>query len=232
MSGPPQSVINKVLDDCDLLVGIFWTRIGTATAEYVSGAVEEIQRHIAAGKPAMIYFSEVPVKPSLLNEKQYKQLQKFKSYCQPKGLYESFDSVDNFRSKFRDHLQITVNKYFNKNNTADLRIESISIATDEELASILSNDEKTLLKAASLDNRGSIHRYSISAGTYIEVSRVHIIKEQTAREISRWDAALESLNINGYIKSVGYKGEMFKITDKGFRVADCIMDLDNLVSEA
>ena len=91
MKGPPQSIINEqVLIQCDLLVGIFWTRIGTATAEYASGAVEEIQKHIAAGKPAMLYFSEALVKPELGIGKQFKQLQKFKNYCQPIGLYEGF----------------------------------------------------------------------------------------------------------------------------------------------
>jgi hypothetical protein len=95
MGGPPQSIINKqVLENCDLLVGIFWTRIGTATAEYASGAVEEIERHIAAGKPTMLYFSEASIKPNLLDQNQYKQLQDFKEYCRPKGLYEGFNDTN------------------------------------------------------------------------------------------------------------------------------------------
>lgn len=57
----PQAIINKqVLDKCDLLVGIFWIRIGTSTQDYPSGTVEEIERHMNAGKPAMLYFSNTP----------------------------------------------------------------------------------------------------------------------------------------------------------------------------
>ena len=62
MGRPPQAIINeRVLESCDLLIGIFWTRIGTPTTEAVSGTAEEIERHVNAGKPAMIYFSSRPV---------------------------------------------------------------------------------------------------------------------------------------------------------------------------
>jgi len=39
MGDRPQAIINKQLKDCDLLVGVFWARIGTATGEYPSGTV-------------------------------------------------------------------------------------------------------------------------------------------------------------------------------------------------
>lgn len=62
MEAPPQAIINKqIVDDCDLLIGVFWTRIGTATDGYASSTVEEFERHIEYGKPAMLYFSSQPV---------------------------------------------------------------------------------------------------------------------------------------------------------------------------
>ena len=52
-----QEVINKqVLRGADLLVGIFWTRLGTPTGESASGTVEDINEHVNANRPAMIYF--------------------------------------------------------------------------------------------------------------------------------------------------------------------------------
>ncbi|MDH0825785.1 DUF4062 domain-containing protein [Acinetobacter johnsonii] len=40
MGGRPQEIINKrILEDSDILLGIFWTRLGTETGEYVSGTV-------------------------------------------------------------------------------------------------------------------------------------------------------------------------------------------------
>src|SRR5438552_9179076 len=64
MGDRPQSIINKqVLQKSDLLIAMFWTRLGTPTGAAPSGTVEEIEEHVKAGKPAMIYFSSAPVRP-------------------------------------------------------------------------------------------------------------------------------------------------------------------------
>src|ERR1700677_3816099 len=43
-AGSPQEVLNQqIVDDCDIVVGIFWTRLGTPTATAASGTVEEIE---------------------------------------------------------------------------------------------------------------------------------------------------------------------------------------------
>jgi hypothetical protein len=58
-------IINRqLLDEADIVVGIFGTRVGTRTEKYVSGTVEEIKRHVAAGKTAKVYFSDIPVSPA------------------------------------------------------------------------------------------------------------------------------------------------------------------------
>jgi len=81
LAGRDQEIINKIIvGKFDLLVGIFWTRLGTPTGEAESGTVEEIKRHVEAGKPAMIYFSAVPVAPESLNPEQYSALSAFKEH--------------------------------------------------------------------------------------------------------------------------------------------------------
>ncbi len=67
MGNRPQEIINKqILHGCDLLIGVFWTRIGTATGNFASGTVEEIEEHVKTGKPAMLYFSASPVVPDVM----------------------------------------------------------------------------------------------------------------------------------------------------------------------
>ena len=47
----PQELVNaRVLKDCDLLVGVFWTRLGTPTGKEQSGTVEEINQHVKQKK--------------------------------------------------------------------------------------------------------------------------------------------------------------------------------------
>lgn len=78
----PQELINsRLLKNCDLLIGVFWTRLGTPSGEADSGTVEEIEKHVAAGKPAMIYFSSRPVAPESIDQVQYAKLSEFRERC-------------------------------------------------------------------------------------------------------------------------------------------------------
>jgi hypothetical protein len=55
MGARGQAIINRQsLDACDLLVAIFWSRLGTPTGTAESGTVEELRAHVAAGRPAMV----------------------------------------------------------------------------------------------------------------------------------------------------------------------------------
>jgi hypothetical protein len=87
MGDRPQAIINRqVLEHADLLIAVFWTRLGSPTGKADSGTVEEIEEHIAAGKPAMIYFSDQPVHPSSVDAAQYEALLKFRKSCEERGL--------------------------------------------------------------------------------------------------------------------------------------------------
>jgi hypothetical protein len=100
-----QSIINKqILDEADILVGIFNTRIGTPTKDYNSGSVEEIMRHINNGKPAMLYFSKANINRETFDEEQYNKLKEFKNWCKDKSVYFEYDDTNNFTDMFRTQL--------------------------------------------------------------------------------------------------------------------------------
>jgi hypothetical protein len=110
MGDRPQEIINKqILKNADLLIGIFWTRIGTPTGKAVSGTVEEIEEHINSGKPAMLYFSNTPVVPTSINREQYEAVTKLKTEYESKGLTCSYNTFDEFKSKFRRHIGMILN---------------------------------------------------------------------------------------------------------------------------
>jgi hypothetical protein len=94
----PQSAINEQLvDRCDILVGMFWTKLGTSTGVAASGTVEEIDRFVAAGKPAMLYFSQRKIAAGKADPKQAARLKKFKAATYKKSLVGSFASVAELR---------------------------------------------------------------------------------------------------------------------------------------
>lgn len=121
MGDRPQNILNRqLLERSDLLVGLFWTRVGTPTDNFVSGSVEEIRRHVDAGKPAMLYFSNRPVRPDDVNHEQQKELRRFKEWCRQNGLLGECEHPSGFREKFYDQLQMKLNRapYFRKKRLA------------------------------------------------------------------------------------------------------------------
>ena len=108
---PAQDYINiDLLDKCDVLIGLFWTRVGTPTKSMESGTIEEILRNISAPKLTMLYFSKKAISPEKINAEQYARLQKFKSEMQSKSFYCEFNDEKELYDKIYDHLQIKVNE--------------------------------------------------------------------------------------------------------------------------
>lgn len=110
-----QDVINfQMLNDSDLLIGIFGTKLGMPTTKHPSGSVGEIKDHIKAGKKAMIYFSDKPIYPSQIDSDQFEQVKSFKSEAKQHqlGLYDTFKSEEEFRIKLNTSLAQMINNHF------------------------------------------------------------------------------------------------------------------------
>jgi hypothetical protein len=105
----PQEAINRaIVDDCDLLIGVFWTRIGTPTGNADSGTLEEIERVAKAGKPVMLYFSKVGVDPERLDFQQMARLKEFKNMTYSIALVENYKSLIEFRDKLARQIELKV----------------------------------------------------------------------------------------------------------------------------
>ena len=231
LGGRAQELINtRVLKECDLLVGIFWSRLGTPTGLSESGTVEEIKEHHKAGKPTMIYFSTVPIAQHQLVDKRFQEdwdaLQSFKAWCKNQGLYWEFDNLGDFRDKFRRHIQIMLrdNEYFHE--AGDIaRFDLEDLVDEEPMESGLSNEAKVLLKEASRDQNGVIMSVRFIGGQVIQTNGRNLVDSGDRRSVARWEAALAELLDNGLVIPRGHKGEVFEVTDAGYRLADTFPDL-------
>lgn len=153
MGDRPQEIVNRqIVRDCDILVGVFWTRLGSPTGKEESGSVEEIREFIAKGKPVLLYFSKVPVVPDSLDEMQWNKLKAFRNECQEKGIVYAYESVEKLRELLRSHLGRTIQKL---NSTDQNRAAaSSSPPPDEETAQKIAlrsfnNDFRAFLRKAS-----------------------------------------------------------------------------------
>src|SRR4051812_3090519 len=94
----PQAAINEQLvGRCDMVVGMFWTKIGTGTGVAESGTAEEIDQFVEAGKPTLLYFSSRPIDPNKIDLKQHKKLKEFKAATYQSALVGGFSRVDELR---------------------------------------------------------------------------------------------------------------------------------------
>lgn len=222
MGNSAQSIINEqVLDKCDLLVGVFWTRIGTQTTDFASGTVEEIELHIKAGKPTMLYFSSQPARLDSVDKIQYDELIKFRDSCQSRGLYENYDSLGEFKDKLNRQLQIKLNDHpmFNLTERLTDDHEQSDASLSLKLAE-LSEEAQRILKEASLNEQGIIH-HMVDLKQIIANGK-NLIEDQSRRSIAKWEAGLKQLQEKELIIARGYKGEVYEITERGYQVADLL----------
>ena len=101
----PQEILNQQLvKSCDLVIGAFWTRLGTPTGKAKSGTAEEIEQFRTEGKPVLLYFSSAPAVPESIDPDQYKALVEYKKGLSSAGLYSVYESLADFRDQLHRHF--------------------------------------------------------------------------------------------------------------------------------
>jgi len=217
MGDEPQKIINKrILKDADLLVGIFWTRLGTPTSGYASGAVEEIEEHLAAGKPAMLYFSSAPAQLDAVDPQQYAALKTFKDSCRSRGVYEIYTDVGDFRRKFAKHLQIVLNAdAFATPNDGDTPKTSAPPTVPA-----LSPEAVTVLKATAADPGGVLTFERFGGGSEIQANGQVFNENSSPRTLALWEGVIEELESRGFLKATSDRREIFEVTRQGYAAAD------------
>jgi HEAT repeat protein len=108
----PQGLIDPTLriEDCDVLIGIFWKRFGTPTNDAQSGTEHEIQLACEAwrrkGNPQiMVYFNQKPYSPKSKEESdQREKVVAFRNRFPREGLFWSYKGKPHFERLVRNHL--------------------------------------------------------------------------------------------------------------------------------
>lgn len=232
MGDRPQEIINKqVLESSDLLIGIFWTRLGTPTGKAVSGTVEEIEKHIASGKTAMLYFSNAPVVPDSIDQDQYKALKQFKQeiFNKANGLIEMYDTIELFQDKLSRQLGIIINTedYFKKKRNSTIDTEDLDSRqkTYSEFAIVgeLTKEAKELLKRTSQDPNGQVMNVSYIGGFDIETNGYKLNNDNGPRTYAAWEKAFDQLLFNNLLDERGTQGTIYALTMEGYKIADYLL---------
>lgn len=114
-----QGVINQQIGDAyDVIILIFWCRLGSPTPRAESGTVEEfsraLQRMKNEGAPEIqIYFCNDLISPGKVDHEQFYRMGRFKASLN-EGLYREFSGETEFRGlikkSLRDYMLDQINK--------------------------------------------------------------------------------------------------------------------------
>ena len=102
--------------------------------------------------------------------------------------------------------------------------EATNIVKTREIspaASGLSEEAMAILREAAKADCW-IYILRTLGGVRIQIGGKIMNQDQKPRTIARWEGGLEELQRYRYIKDVGYKGEIFKITKEGYDAADAL----------
>ncbi|MCV9960277.1 hypothetical protein OIU34_00040 [Pararhizobium sp. BT-229] len=109
MGDRPQGLINdRVVRGCDMLIGSFWTKIGSPTGVEISGTVEEIKWFLTQKKPVMLYYSKKSVDLDTVDLEQVKKLKEFKASIRDKGIQDDYRDLQELKEKLSRHLTIVL----------------------------------------------------------------------------------------------------------------------------
>lgn len=224
MGASPQDILNsQLLHRSDLLVAVFWTRLGTPTDKAVSGTVEEIEEHIKAEKPVMIYFSnrDAPRPASESELQQIRRLNEFIEACRPKGLVEDYNTLEEFKGKIYDQLSVAIREDL---QAAHKDVQAGSRYTKKPIGDIfpehLLEDIESLLLAASEAGDGTIHTLQSYSGYCVETGSHTLVNTLDGREKAKWLEVIACCENTGLIDPVGYEGNIFRLTHLGYEAGD------------
>ena len=170
----PQNILNEqFVDDCDAAVAIFWTRFGTPTDQYGSGTEEEICKMLDSGKQVFMYFSDVPVSPSIMQSDQYKMVCDFKKKYKDEGLYSTYKSVGDFENLFFAHLS---KHFLSIEKVAEIKNERVPILKIQSIDESCKLNDQLIVQTFSPCHK-SIKDYVNDAEKKIQkINTVHLPK--------------------------------------------------------
>ena len=86
----------------------------------------------------------------------------------------------------------------------------------------LSKEAKELLLKASKDSGGSVWKLQYLSGFSIKTNEREFVEQNNPRSRATWIGAIDQLVDYGLLIEKGHKGEVFEITNEGYRIADII----------
>lgn len=234
------TLIKSVIDDCDYYMVIIAGRYGSTHPETgVSYTEMEYDYAVESGKPVIGFIHAEPGKIELdkseQNPKGLKRLEAFRQKVQGKMVQFWLNAHDLGGKVSRSLVKLI------KQNPAEGWVRSRHVISVEEIANRdrrikeleselrsvqeisptaeleLSEEATHLLQAAVKDKNGRILSIGTLQGWTVSSNGIEFLSEGTGEREAEWRGAVDQLSETGFIEDCGHKGEVFRVTDSGFK---------------
>ncbi len=107
---PPQALINRQFADrADVVIAIFWRRLGSPTGTAASGTAEEIERARRRGKKVMVYFSQrLGTEKEPPDSREQARMERFRQKLGENALYGIYGDMQEFEATVRKDLALVM----------------------------------------------------------------------------------------------------------------------------
>ena len=198
----PQGLIDPIIKitDCDLLIGIFWKKFGTPTADGQTGTEHEINLAICAwnekrSPQIFVYFSQKPYYPQSKSEgEQWVQVLGFKEKFPAKGLWWGYNDEKDFEDIVRNHLTNFIRDKFKLGSPAALRNDSAQTASAQSIENLLTAYRDQIRKKyGKITLLGETEAHELKR-VFVELSINESYSRPTANDewMGMWDSELRA----------------------------------------
>jgi hypothetical protein len=117
------------VEDCDLGIAVFWSRLGTPTSSHPSGSVEEIYKLIHKDARVLVYFSERPIPQNALHDEQFSKLQEIRKQFEEQGLFATYSNTAKLCEQVLLHLTNIISQLLAKDRDVSNFVPSTGTVT-------------------------------------------------------------------------------------------------------
>lgn len=207
----PQKILNgQLVKKSDMLIGIFGSRIGSSTDTAQSGTIEEIEEHIKADKPVMLFFRRIN-DTSQIKASELAELEAFKESIKNRGLYKEYNRPEDFEKILTNNLELFLADHWHT--------ERSLIVSNGDGEVEFSEEEMLVLKdwVASGNNRAHAVGF-IDGKCYIVGASQYQVK--SGRDEANWKDFFERMEKGGYIRIDRYNKQGFPVYELQKRAYD------------
>lgn len=173
----PQKILNRQLaDKSDMLIAVFGSKVGSPTNTSASGTIEEIEHHIKAGKPVMLFFRKYN-DITRISATELAKLEAFRSNIKDSGLYKEYNTESDFKEVFSNALELFLGDHW---------LDNTQSTTREQETVEFSIEDIDVLKKWIASNNAEAQFVKYKGGTLFFIGDLQYDVTEV-RELVRWN---------------------------------------------